>query len=186
MLARSWPTVTWRATRENKALQRQVLGIQEQTNLSAAGAIESATLFASSRNLVMSKSSAYPTIHSFADAPWYVCTHLLVALIALLIGIVVLLRRKGTASHKILGWSWVVLMIGAAISSFFIQSSGHLSLIHVLSVVVLISVPRAVIDIRKGNLRGHKIAMISTFAGLVIAGAFTLLPSRMLGQLVFG
>ncbi|MFM1908406.1 MAG: hypothetical protein RLZZ591_2083 [Pseudomonadota bacterium] len=186
MLARSWPTVTWRATRKNKALQCHVLGLQKQTNLSAAGAIESATLFAASGNLVMNKSSADPIIYSFADAPWYVCTHLLVALIALLIGIVVLLRRKGTASHKILGWSWVVLMIGAAISSFFIQSSGHLSLIHVLSVVVLISVPRAVIDIRKGNLRGHKIAMISTFAGLVIAGAFTLLPSRMLGQLVFG
>lgn len=134
----------------------------------------------------MNKSSASPLIHTIADAPWYVHTHLLVALIALLIGGVVLLRRKGTSSHKILGGCWVVLMIGAALSSFLIQSRGHLSFIHLLSIVVLISVPRAVIDIRKGNVRGHKIAMISTFAGLVIAGAFTLLPSRMLGQLLFG
>ncbi|MEY4756495.1 MAG: hypothetical protein RJA34_1393 [Pseudomonadota bacterium] len=134
----------------------------------------------------MNATSTSPIVHTLVDAPWYLHIHLAVTLVALVMGAVVLYRRKGTSAHKTLGWFWVVLMLGAALSSFLIQSGGRLSFIHVLSVVVLVSMPMAVIAIRRGNVRSHKIAMISTFTGLVIAGAFTLLPYRMLGRLVFG
>ena len=134
----------------------------------------------------MDKTESGPVIHSLADAPWYVHAHLAVALLALLIGVMVLVRRKGSASHKALGWFWVVLMSIAASTSFLIQARGRLSLIHVLSVVVLIALPLAIVHIKRGNVRAHKISMISAFAGLAIAGAFTLLPYRMLGQLIFG
>jgi uncharacterized membrane protein len=56
---------------------------------------------------------------------------------------------------------------------------------HVFSVVVLVMVPLAVLHIRRKRVRAHRITMTSVFAGLIIAGAFTLLPYRMLGQLVF-
>ena len=36
--------------------------------------------------------------------------HLITALAALVVGGIVLFRRKGTTSHKALGWSWVMLM----------------------------------------------------------------------------
>lgn len=134
----------------------------------------------------MNADAGGPVIHAFADAPWYVHAHLAVALVALLIGASLLLRRKGTASHKALGWVWVVLMLGAAITSFFIQARGRFSLIHVLSVVILVTVPLGIMHIRRGNVRRHKYTMASAFAGLAIAGAFTLLPYRMLGQLLFG
>lgn len=124
-------------------------------------------------------------IYSFSEAPWYLYIHLAAALLALLAGSVVLVRRKGTASHKVMGWCWVMLMLVAALTSFFIQARGHLSLIHVLSVVVLVAVPAAILNIRKGRRRGHAIGMVSAFAGLVIAGLFTLLPYRMLGKLLF-
>jgi uncharacterized membrane protein len=126
------------------------------------------------------------TIYSLAAAPWHVHVHLGAALLALLIGTLIFLRRKGTPSHRALGWSWVLLMLTVSLTSFFIQARGRFSLIHVLSVVVLVAVPVAVIAARRGNVRLHKICMISTFTGLVIAGSFTLLPYRMLGQLVFG
>lgn len=125
-------------------------------------------------------------IHSLSQAPWYLHAHLALALMALLIGGVVLIRRKGTTSHKVMGWCWVLLMLSAALISFFIQARGHLSFIHVLSVVVLVSIPRAILNIRRGDRRGHAIGMVATFAGLAIAGLFTLLPYRMLGTLVFG
>ena len=125
-------------------------------------------------------------IHSLSQAPWYLHAHLAVALLAVVIGGGVLMRRKGTASHKVMGWCWVMLMLAAALTSLFIQARGHLSFIHVLSVVVLITVPQAILNIRKGQTRGHAIGMVSAFAGLAIAGIFTLLPYRMLGKLLFG
>jgi uncharacterized membrane protein len=134
----------------------------------------------------MNPATAPLTIHTLADAPWHVLAHLAVALLAVVLGSALLLRRKGDATHKAIGWSWVVLMLAAALTSFFIQARDRFSLIHVFSVVVLVMVPLAVVHIRRGRVRAHRATMISVFAGLVIAGAFTLLPYRMLGQLVFG
>jgi uncharacterized membrane protein len=131
-------------------------------------------------------STSAPMIHNFGEAPLHVHVHLMVAVAAVAFGILIFLLPKGAPTHKKLGWIWVGLMLTAALSSFFIQARGHFSLIHVLSVVVLISVSAAVASARRGNIRLHKICMISTFSGLVIAGAFTLLPYRMLGKLAFG
>lgn len=131
-------------------------------------------------------SASTPIIYSVGEAPWHVHMHLVVSLTAVIVGILIFMCRKGTTAHKTLGWIWVSLMLAASLTSFFIQARGQFSLIHVLSVVVLISVSVAVVAARRGNIRLHKICMVSTFSGLVIAGAFTLLPYRMLGKLVFG
>ena len=120
------------------------------------------------------------------DAPWPIYVHLVVALSAVVVGILILIFRKGTPKHKAIGWFWVCLMVIAALTSFSIQARGHFSLIHLLSVVTLVSLWAAIRSARRGNIRLHKICMISTFSGLVIAGAFTLLPFRMLGKWVFG
>lgn len=124
-------------------------------------------------------------IHSLATAPWYILLHLCLSLGALAIGVWSLSRKKGDGLHKALGWTWVCLMLSTAAISFAIQGRGHFSLIHVLSVVVLVTVPLGLLHVRRGNVRAHRYTMVSTFVGLVIAGAFTLLPYRMLGQLVF-
>jgi uncharacterized membrane protein len=124
-------------------------------------------------------------IHSLSDAPWYVLLHLACALLAVVLGASMLLRRKGDFSHKAMGWSWVCLMGTIAVTSFFIQARGSFSLIHVFSVVVLIMVPLAIISIRRKRVKAHRYTMSAMYAGLVIAGAFTLLPYRMLGQLMF-
>ena len=125
-------------------------------------------------------------VNSLATAPWYVLLHLYLSLGALATGLWSLSRRKGDRLHKALGWAWVCLMLTTAAISFAIQGGGRLSMIHVLSVVVLVTVPLGLIHIRRGNVQGHKYAMICNFVGLVIAGAFTLLPYRILGQFVFG
>jgi uncharacterized membrane protein len=134
----------------------------------------------------MSSSPTPLVIHSIASAPWFLHVHLGLALAALVIGLVLLLGPKGTLPHRALGWTWALLMVGTAIVSFWIQARGHLSWIHALSVVVLVSVPAGLRLARRHDRRGHAITMSSTFAGLVIAGAFTLLPYRMLGQWLWG
>lgn len=115
--------------------------------------------------------------------------HLAAALTALMLGLVMLIRRKGTAWHKRLGWLWGLLMLTAAVSSFWITglNGGRFSPIHALAVLVLVAVPAAVYAIRKGRLQTHRRAMTMLyFTGLVLPGLFTLLPARLLGGLVFG
>lgn len=73
-------------------------------------------------------------------------------------------------------------------SAYLVSYSGntHLSAIHLLSVLTLITVPMGICFIRRERVQAHRITMYSTFAGLIIAGAFTFLPHRILGQLLFG
>ncbi len=112
--------------------------------------------------------------------------HLAATISALLLGILMLVRRKGTLSHRTLGWIWVGLMLTAAISSFWITSiRGGYSLIHILSLAVLVAVPAAILAIRRGRVSTHRRAMLTLFfTGLVLPGLFTLLPMRLLGRLL--
>ena len=62
--------------------------------------------------------------------------HALAAAAAVVLGAVILVRRKGTISHRASGWVWVTLMGTVAISSFWIFQQ-HYSWIHGLSVFTL-------------------------------------------------
>ena len=117
-----------------------------------------------------------------------VALHLAFALAALALGGVVLARRKGTRSHKILGRTWALLMAAVALSSFLIFEIRHgagPSFVHLLSVWTLISLACAIYFIRRGNVRAHKGFMIGTFVGLLGAGAGALAPGRALYRLFF-
>jgi uncharacterized membrane protein len=112
-----------------------------------------------------------------------IITHAALAGAAVLLGAVMLARRKGTVSHKWLGRAWVALMAAVALSSFWIfeiRRGAGPSLIHLLSVWTLVSLALAVYFIRRGNVRAHRGFMIGTLVGLVVAGAFALAPGRAL------
>ena len=115
--------------------------------------------------------------------------HLFTALSALGLGIAVLSMTKGTARHRFLGRVWVGLMLAVAISSFWIQelrAGQGFSPIHLLSIWTLISLAVAIWAIRTGRRRVHRNFMIGTFIGVVAAGAFTMLPGRIVGTFLFG
>lgn len=123
-------------------------------------------------------------------APPLVQVHALGAMGALLLGAVQLAAPKGTLPHRALGWAWVVLMAAVALSSFGITGvagRGHWSWIHLISTVTLVALASAVLHARRGRVRAHRIAMLALFFGaLVLTGAFTLLPGRIMGAVVFG
>jgi uncharacterized membrane protein len=117
--------------------------------------------------------------------------HLVTAFGALVLGIVLMTRRKGTTDHRVLGWAWVVLMGATAIASGFIRDY-HLpnvagfTPIHAFTVLVAVQLPRGVWHIRRGNVAAHQATMKGLFRGAcVIAGLFTLLPGRFLGTLLW-
>ncbi|MCA0448522.1 MAG: DUF2306 domain-containing protein [Proteobacteria bacterium] len=121
--------------------------------------------------------------------PPIIAFHTVAALTALVLGIAILLRPKGTATHKLTGRIWVAAMAITAITSFWIQELRHgdgFSPIHILSIITLASLARAIYAIRHGNVKAHQRAMIGAFAGVLIAGAFTLLPGRIIGGWIFG
>lgn len=116
--------------------------------------------------------------------------HAFAAMAAFALGVVQLSAPKGTLPHRTVGWIWVSLMLVVSISAFFIHTIrlwGPWSPIHLLAIFTLIMVPLAVLRARRHDVAHHKWAMISIFTGaLVIAGAFTLLPGRIMHAVVFG
>jgi uncharacterized membrane protein len=116
--------------------------------------------------------------------------HAFAALTAFALGIVQLSAPKGTIPHRAIGWIWVVLMLAVSISAFWIHQIrlwGPWSPIHLLAIFTLIMLPIAVLHARRHRIAQHRLAMISIFFGaLVIAGAFTLFPGRIMHAVVFG
>jgi len=118
--------------------------------------------------------------------------HMLAALAAIAIGAVLLWARKGTVNHRVLGWTWVGAMAVAASTALFIHGGGMpniagFSPIHALVPVVAFLLPVGVARARRGAVVAHRRMMQGLYFGAcVVAGAFTLLPGRFLGQLVWG
>jgi uncharacterized membrane protein len=131
-----------------------------------------------------------PALEPLAAAPLVVQVHVAAALGALLVGVVQLAGVKGTTRHRVLGWSWVLMMAVVALSSFWIRdirTFGPWSPIHLLSIAALATLPLAVLAARRGSVRRHQRIMTTLFAGaLVVAGLFTLLPGRIMSKVVFG
>lgn len=118
--------------------------------------------------------------------PPVVYVHLFAAVAAIGLGVFQLARPKGTGPHRAIGWMWVALMATVAVSSLWIPWFLHFTWIHVFTLVTAITLPLAIWRIRRGNVRGHASAMTWLFTGgLVIAGAFTLVPGRLLGNLLW-
>jgi uncharacterized membrane protein len=113
--------------------------------------------------------------------------HLACALAALPLGAFVLWRPKGTPAHKLLGRTWAVLMLVAAVSSWWLRTlSGGFSFIHLLSVLTLVSIPIGIHQARTGRIASHLRTMRGVYIGLVVAGLFAMAPRRTLGALLFG
>jgi uncharacterized membrane protein len=130
-----------------------------------------------------------PDLAYFAAIPLIIKIHLLSALGAFVLGIVQFIGKKGVLMHRILGWSWVVLMLSTAITSAFIQeiNPGHFTFIHLFTVLTLVTLPMAVLHARKKRIKAHASAMTGLFIGaLVVAGLFTFMPGRTMWNLFFG
>jgi uncharacterized membrane protein len=120
-----------------------------------------------------------------------VAVHLTAALCALGIGPVALWARKGSRPHRAAGYAWVTLMVITAVSSFFIRdfrlpNVNGFTAIHLLIGVVFVSLTVGLRAMVQGKIELHRKTMLGAYFGsCVIAGLFTLLPGRYLGQLVW-
>ena len=117
--------------------------------------------------------------------------HAATATAALVLGALILFRRKGTALHRLLGRVWVALMLVVATSALFINEIrliGPFSPIHIFSVMTYVGIGQGLWAIRvQRNLAVHRAQMQSVYLGaLILAGAFTFLPGRRMHAVLFG
>jgi uncharacterized membrane protein len=116
--------------------------------------------------------------------------HALAAMAAFVLGLVQFAAPKGTLPHRTIGWIWVALMAMVAVSSFWIHELrivGPFSPIHLLSIFTLVTLPLAVLAAHRHQVARHRRAMIAIFVGgLLVAGAFTFLPGRIMYAVVAG
>lgn len=131
-----------------------------------------------------------------------IAVHLTASLAALVIGPLALWSRRGHAAqiaasqrprlHRATGYAWVTLMLLSALSALFIRDfrlpniAGYTP-IHLFVPYTLGGLFLALRHLFKGNIAGHRKTMLGLYLGACVgAGIFTLLPSRYLGQLVWG
>ena len=130
------------------------------------------------------------TLVPLINATMPIPLHALAAILALVIGAAQLWLAKGTARHRQLGYVWVGLMAFVAISGFFIYETrlfGVFSLIHLLSVLVLVTLWRDARMARAGKIRAHRRAMILRFwLAIFLTELFTFAPGRIMNQVVTG
>ena len=124
-----------------------------------------------------------------------IAIHLTAALGALATGPVALWARKGRQQrpklHRAFGYAWVTLMLITAVSALFIRdfqlpNLGGYTPIHLLIPLTLVSLVSAFVFLARGNIAAHRKTMQTLYVGAcLVAGGFTLLPGRYLGQLVW-
>ncbi|MFK0162444.1 DUF2306 domain-containing protein [Rhizobium sp. NPDC090279] len=129
------------------------------------------------------------TFEPLFDAPFAIQIHVAAVVPAALLGAYLLLRPKGTPTHRLLGKIWLVLMVVTALSSFFIHQINMFygfSPIHLLSIYVLFGCWGAIVNARNHNIEAHKrIVRGLYFGGIVGAGIFTVVPGRIMNKVAF-
>lgn len=130
----------------------------------------------------------WPDFNLIAAQDLQVKIHLYSSLFVIALTLFQVFGKKGKTMHRILGWLWVSIMAIVAISSIFIRdlNNGGFSLIHIFTIITLISLPKIIYHARKHNVTAHKnAAMGLVYGGLIIAGAFTFLPGRLMWNIFF-
>jgi uncharacterized membrane protein len=124
-----------------------------------------------------------------------IAVHMSAAIGAIAIGPFALWARMGSMQrpwlHRAAGYAYVTFMLLAAFTSVFIRDFQLPNLhgftwIHLLVPVTLTSLCVAFRALMRRDFVTHRITMqILYVSACVIAGGFTLLPSRYLGQLIW-
>jgi uncharacterized membrane protein len=115
--------------------------------------------------------------------------HLSTVLAAVILATIQMVGPKGRIPHRVLGWILSALLVFTAIAALFIRppGAGLINPFQVFSAWTLIAVPIGVVMARRHNVRRHASMMAGLyFGGLIIAGALTFLPGRLMWRVFLG
>ena len=125
-----------------------------------------------------------------AREPVAIQIHLATVVPAFFLGTwLIFFSTKGSRFHRAIGALYLSLMTITAVAAMFIRSlrPAQLSWIHIFVPLTLFGVASAIWRIRCKDIKGHRAAMMGVyFGGLIIAGALTFYPGRLMHRLFFG
>jgi len=127
-------------------------------------------------------------------APLAIQIHVFTVAPAFIIGTwQIFFSRKGAPQHRFWGYVYLALMTVTAIAAIFVQTImpdgpfGGFSPVHLFVPMTLAGVAGAFYGAKTRNIRLHRQSMLGVYiGGIMIAGAFTFLPGRLMYQVVFG
>ena len=125
----------------------------------------------------------------FFAAPWHIQLHALSGIGALGLGVVQFAAPKGTIPHRTLGYVWVALMAVTATTAIFIRqiNDGGFSFIHIFVPITFYAIVELSIRARRGLTAKHRSTALWLFFGaLLIPGALSFIPGRLMWETVFG
>lgn len=129
------------------------------------------------------------TLQPLLEASPVIQFHVATVVPAAILGAYILSARKGTPTHRLLGKVWMTLMVVTSISTFFIHKLNlfyGFSPIHLLSILVLFGAFGAIAAARRHDIRRHRSIVLGMYlGGIVGAGLFTLLPGRIMYDVIF-
>jgi uncharacterized membrane protein len=113
--------------------------------------------------------------------------HVAAAVSALVLGAAVILRKKGTSTHRALGSGYVALLLVVNVAALSLHREATFGVFHVLSLVSLVTVLIGVVPLVMGSrspvvIARHAYFMAWSYAGLVAAGVGQLGASRLDGS----
>ncbi|RYX88324.1 MAG: DUF2306 domain-containing protein [Comamonadaceae bacterium] len=125
-----------------------------------------------------------------------IAVHATAAILAVAVGPAALWARLGAVQHprlhRAFGYAWVTLMVITAASAMFIRDfhlpnlAGYTP-IHILVPVTFVYLFLSFLRLAQGNITAHRAHMQRLYiGGCVVAGFFTLVPTRLLGRAVWG
>jgi len=128
------------------------------------------------------------------EAPLAIRLHVAAVCIAVVLAPVQLTAPKGTPRHRAMGWIWIAALIVACVSALFILDRpipphlGPFSWLHLLALLTLASLWRAVAAARRHDVARHRRIMrgIAWFALGIPFVAAVAVPGRILFRVLFG
>ena len=102
-------------------------------------------------------------VEKIMEYKYLMYAHLITVVPCIFIGAYLLAVKKGTPFHRSLGKIYMSLMVITAIITLFMpayvgaQFLNHFGWIHLFSFLTLYSVPTAIIAIRNGQVKKHKL-----------------------------
>ncbi len=124
--------------------------------------------------------------HQLPPRLWF---HIITVTLATALTPIMLWRKRGDKSHRVLGYIWVFCMVSTALVSFTLRfiNDGKFSLIHLLSILTLAVSWKLVAKARAHKALEHRREVRGIVTGaLLVAGFFTFPFDRLMGRWLQG
>lgn len=124
----------------------------------------------------------------FTQASLAIQVHIIVAVSALIFGIIMFSRPKGDRIHRAMGKLFLMFMLATAFTAIFIRqiNDGSFSWIHLFVPLTFYTAWEVIHHVRRGDVKRHKGAVTGLFFGaLLIPGLLAFIPGRTMWMIFF-